>query len=392
VLPALNALLTDRDFASDLKSKLGVKDEQLIALRRVTRDGIAELSRTGHSSKAGAAGIGESVERRIGSVIGAEKSNQLLTLATYGAGTGVKPSFSCSPPADTRVVVNIPAFRMDVFETGKLIKSFMIGIGYPEHPLPVGIREANTILFNPSWTPPDEDWVEAAGFKVEVGETIEPGDRRNPLGLVKVPIGLPSLIHGGKRPSQIGGFASHGCVGLTNTQAIDFVKLLARIGGVDLSDGQIASYIRSRRKTESIELKVPVPVELRYDTIVPENGRLRIYRDVYSRYSNTEQSLRAALASCGLTVDQLSEHERASIRTALKEMSRDPQGRFLSGEGEHEATPPAPAKRGERVTRAVKGAKEMTVELAILEGKGYPIASEVVTGKVSPRQNTRRKR
>lgn len=37
-------------------------------------------------------------------------------------------------PHDTRVIINAPAFRMDLFEDGKLIKSYKIGIGYREYP------------------------------------------------------------------------------------------------------------------------------------------------------------------------------------------------------------------------------------------------------------------
>jgi hypothetical protein len=39
---------------------------------------------------------------------------------------------------------------MDVFKEGKLIKSYKIGIGYPEFPLPSGLRKASTIIFNPT--------------------------------------------------------------------------------------------------------------------------------------------------------------------------------------------------------------------------------------------------
>ncbi len=45
-------------------------------------------------------------------------------------------------PQDTRVVVNIPAYRMDLFQDGKLIKSYKIGIGYPQFPLPTGLTES----------------------------------------------------------------------------------------------------------------------------------------------------------------------------------------------------------------------------------------------------------
>jgi hypothetical protein len=128
-------------------------------------------------------------------------------------------------PTDTRVVVNIPAFRMDLFQNGSLVKSYKVGIGYPEFPLPFGLRKVQTVIFNPPWTPPDSPWV-AKIKNATPGETIEPGSKDNPLGIIKIPIGLPSLIHGGKSPAKIGKFASHGCVGLTNAQVKDFATLL----------------------------------------------------------------------------------------------------------------------------------------------------------------------
>ena len=86
---------------------------------------------------------------------------------------------------------------MDVFENGKLVKTYKVGIGYPEFPLPQGLRKADTIIFNPTWTPPDEPWVKG---KFEPGKKVEAGSKDNPLGPIKIPIGLPSLIHGGKSP------------------------------------------------------------------------------------------------------------------------------------------------------------------------------------------------
>jgi len=49
-------------------------------------------------------------------------------------------------PTDTRIIVNIPAFRMDVFANGSLVKSYKVGIGYPQFPLPQGLRKAETII------------------------------------------------------------------------------------------------------------------------------------------------------------------------------------------------------------------------------------------------------
>src|SRR5687768_18377726 len=115
-------------------------------------------------------------------------------------------------PTDTRVVVNIPAHRMDIFADGSLIKTYKVGIGVPDFPLPTGLRKADSVIFNPTWTVPDEAW--AAEMKnVSVGETVEAGSKNNPLGWIKIPIGLPNLFHGGKHTAQIGTFASLGWVG-----------------------------------------------------------------------------------------------------------------------------------------------------------------------------------
>jgi hypothetical protein len=302
-------------------------------------------------------------------------------------------------PTDSRIVVNAPAYRMDVFENGKLTKSYKVGIGYPEFPLPTGTRKANSIIFNPTWTPPDEPWVEASN-KVKPGEKVEAGSKLNPLGPIKIPIGLPSLIHGGKSPAKLGGFASHGCVGLTTPQVQAFSRMLAQMGGTELSDEQIAAYAKNPTETKDVKLNHAVTVELRYETIVVEDGRLHIYRDVYDRDSNREENLRNVLASYGVTLEQLSDEERAAVMNALKEMSRDASGKAdevkagdTSAKPANNANAPtAQAKASNknenkkaenadgRVTRAVKGKKEIVIEIAALKGKGYPAPVELDTG------------
>lgn len=283
-------------------------------------------------------------------------------------------------PSDTRVVVNTPAYRMDVFKDGKLIKSYKIGIGYPEFPLPTGMRRATTIIFNPAWTPPDEPWVEASG-KHKVGEKVEAGGKSNPLGVIKIPIGLPSLIHGGKSPSMLGQFASHGCVGLTDKQIKDFAKSLADLGGVELTDQEIAQKLKTPSKTEDLKLRAPTSVELRYETIVAEDGKLHIYRDVYERGSNTEENLRRALMAYGVTIDQLSQDERAQVQHALEEMSRGPGGKpgGDSGAEQEDQQKQRNIERG-KVTRTIKGRKVAVIKIAALAGKGYPAPVEMDTG------------
>jgi L,D-transpeptidase ErfK/SrfK len=411
-LPVLDALFADEAFKTQLKAKVAITDEQLaqvqkIAAEEVTRlrdaniegENEAEQSRQGEESRARAA-------EAMRGVIGEQKANDLFAFArdywvkgAEGSDTaGTKPGdvspngVSAGPnavPKDTRIVVNIPAFRMDVFREGSLVKSYKIGIGYPEFPLPTGLRKAQSIIFNPTWTPPDEPWV-AKMKRVSAGQRVEAGSKLNPLGPIKIPIGLPSLIHGGKSPAKLGTFASHGCVGLTTPQIQDFAKLLAQVGGSDISDAAIKAYFTDRTKTKVVKLDHTVPVELRYETIVVEDGKLHIYRDVYDQGTNTEANLRAVLTANGVNLEDLGEEDQAQALEALAAMSPHPQKAMAS---RATVSPPAEANAkatGKKVAAAHakkpvgKNQKEVVIELAALNGKGYPAPVNLDTGNGKP--------
>lgn len=438
-LPLIDAFFyADEDFASSLKNNLQLTDEQVERLRTTAREETARLresygdDQSEHGGSTVAAG--ELSERRIAEIVGEEKARQLsdFVLRRWRNGGDVaatavpvptaapasSPMMTGSPnvpgsptpgvmrpavtapglaPADTRVLINIPAYRMDAFENGRLVKSYKIGIGYPEFPLPTGMRNATSIIFNPTWTPPDEPWVESPSSKVKVGEKVPAGSKLNPLGVVKIPIGLPSLIHGGKNPARLGQFASHGCVGLTDAQIKDFARVLAELSGGELTDAEIAQNLKTPAKTENVKLDSPLPVELRYETIVVQDGKLRIYRDVYERGTNTEENLRNVLASHGVTVEQLSQDELRQARQALEEMSRGPSGKPVEATSpeEKEQQKQRNIERG-RLTRTIKGQKEAVVEIAALAGKGYPAPVEdpnsnpTQAEKATPPQRRRR--
>lgn len=402
-LPVLDALFSDEGFKSKLKTSVQLTDDQVAQLQKAAADDVSRLreanTEDGSAEQAELARESRSnADAAIRRIVGEEKSGALQTFAhnywisggEVAAGEKTTEGASAGPnavPKDTRVVVNIPAYRMDVFREGTLVKSYKIGIGYPDFPLPTGLRKAQTIIINPTWTPPDEPWV-AKMKGVAVGEKVAAGSKLNPLGPVKIPIGMPSLIHGGKSPAKLGTFASHGCVGLTSPQVLDFSKLLAQIGGAELPDKQLQSYLKDKTKTETVKLGQPVPVELRYETIVVEDGKLHIYRDVYAIETNTEANLRAVLSANGIEFDSLTPDEQTQIRDALAAMG---------GTAANTATPakvePSPAakdaktadkKVAARKKPIGKNQKEVVVELASLKGKGYPTAVNWDTGSGKP--------
>lgn len=285
-------------------------------------------------------------------------------------------------PRDTRIVVNIPAFRMDVFQTGSLLKSYLVGIGYPQFPVEKGLRKAELIIFNPTWTPPHSAWVTAMG--AAPGVSIGAGSRHNPLGPIKVPIGTATLIHGGKPLSKIGTFASHGCVGMTDAEVTDFAKVLAAASETELLDESMSNYLSRRNSTKVIDLNMIVPVELRYETIVAEDGRLHIYRDVYGQNTNTEENLRAVLEVNGVSFDSLSEAERTQARDGLNQMSRYPK-KTAKAKPTIAASPsptnsPLVVPFGPRKKDATVNQKEIVIDIAALRGKGYPMPVALNTG------------
>jgi hypothetical protein len=333
-LPLLDALLTDEKFVAELRSTLKLSDEQIESLKRASNSEIARLREiNAEESEGNATDARTRATEELNRLLGEEKARELVSLASdyWSKGDPSEATGSTdlemlkgpnAVPTDTRVVVNIPAFRMDLFQDGSLIKSYQVGIGYPEFPLPQGLRKAQTVIFNPTWTPPDSPWV-ASIKNVTPGETVPAGDKSNPLGPIKIPIGLPSLIHGGKAPAKIGKFASHGCVGLTNAQVKDFAILLSRASNTDLPEQRIASYLQEKDRTQTVKLNETVPVELRYETIVLEEGKLHIYRDVYAQKTNTEENLRTVLEANGARLEDLSEQQRAEIMTALKDAKKE---------------------------------------------------------------------
>ena len=406
-LPVLDAFFADEYFSGALKTRLQLTDEQVTKLKDLAHSETAKLNEENAGNGERESSNARSVAaEKISALIGAEKTRQLAVLvgerwsgATDEGSdkTAVQPTnpnnLAGTPnavPTDSRIVVNAPAYRMDVFDGGRLIKSYKIGIGYPQFPLPTGLRKASVIIVNPTWTPPDEPWV-AKMKDISAGEKVAAGSKLNPLGPIKIPIGGPSLIHGGKSPAKLGTFASHGCVGLTTPQIQDFAKLLAQLGGAQLTDAALSDYARDKTQTKQIKLDQPVPVELRYETIIVEDGKLHIYRDVYDQETNSEENLRAVLEANGVRLDDLTEEERTQVLDALAQMSgKSGVGAVGPKESPSPIASPrssSPAERksnsGKKTTAVVKNQKEVVIEIAALKGKGYPspVAFDTGSGK-----------
>ena len=394
-LSAIDALLADYSFILELKKKAQLSDKEIANLKKLSRAEVTRLQSASGVQSADAEDPRARALRSIRELLGQEKADQVLALGrehwnrsgdnlvtTNDFGTTLLQGPNAVPP-DTRIVVNIPAFRMDVFSGGKLLKSWRIGIGYQDYPLPTGFRKAEVIIFNPTWTQPNEPWASNPGLVVPAGA---PG---NPLGPIKVPIGGANLIHGGKALAKIGTFASHGCVGLTNEQVRDFAKVLADGTSTELKSETMLTYLKVRTRTQVVKLSMVVPVELRYETMVIQEGQLHVYRDVYNKNTNTEENLRATFAASGINFDNLPEEEKMRALEAVNAMSLRPKKlptpKPMPTPASNQNSADQKALVAERKTEAeriskLKNRKEIVIEIASLSGKGYPAPKDLNTG------------
>jgi hypothetical protein len=214
------------------------------------------------------------------------------------------------------ISINLPSFQMTLWQNGREIGNYPIGIGLAEFPVAVSLRRASSIDWNPVWIPPSSDWIEKSST-VKPGEVVLPTDPRNPLGKIKIPLGNGYLIHQAKGPGDMGNLVSHGCIRVLRTDLYDMTEKIVAAMDLDVTPRQIAS-AKNSKKTLIARLDPYLPVEITYDTMVVEGGTLRIYPDVYRYKKNTVTNLRQELRSNGIDDSGFSDLALARMIAAAK--------------------------------------------------------------------------
>jgi hypothetical protein len=221
---------------------------------------------------------------------------------------------------DIRLTLNVPSFRLTMWQNGREVKSYYVGVGMKAHPIYIGDREAREIIWNPAWIPPSSDWVlEMKG--VTPGEIIKASDPRNPLGKMKIPLGDRYLIHQAAKVSDVGNLVSHGCVRVPRSELYDLAEKIIAARSAPVSRKRIDAAKRGS-KMLVVRLDEPVPVDINYDTLVVENGELHIYPDVYDRGTNRASLLRAELKASGIDDANLTDNV---IKKMLRKVTRHAQ-------------------------------------------------------------------
>ena len=107
----------------------------------------------------------------------------------------------------TFISIDRSHFRLRLFKNLRKVKTYRIAVGKGGYATPRGLHRIISKQRNPAWHAPNRPW---AGDLA--GQTIPPGDPRNPLKAAFLAIGQGVGIHGTSDTRSIGHRASHGCI------------------------------------------------------------------------------------------------------------------------------------------------------------------------------------
>jgi murein L,D-transpeptidase YcbB/YkuD len=204
-----------------------------------------------------------------------------------------------NPPvqATAQLVINVPAARLDVWLEGGFMRSYPVTVGSSSFPTPIGQFELTDITWNPWWVPPPSPWAR--------DEKTQPPGERNPMGRVKLRFAGAYFLHGTADQRNIGRAASHGCIRLRNSDALELAQFLTDVAGPALPATLLDSLRTQTGLTHRTTLDCAVPLTIRYDLAEVRDSALHLYRDLYQRGADLRREALAALARAGLLPSDL---------------------------------------------------------------------------------------
>ena len=248
----------------------------------------------------------------------------LLSVAGFNIGSSV---YSAVNEPFVQLVLNIPASRLDVFETGRLTRSYDVSAGARGFQTPAGNYRIRQITWNPWWHPPGSEW--ARGRKAQA-----PGPD-NPMGRVKLQFSDLLYIHGTTEEGALGASASHGCVRMSNSDLIELARLLHSYSTPRVPVNVLETLQDNPYQTRSFTLRQPVPLVVKYDLVEVRDGALIIHPNVYRiKDADVKKQVLVVLQQKGIDLRWLSSSQLEKItRVRNATRLRIPLDTLLSGAG-----------------------------------------------------------
>lgn len=219
--PALSLYkLTKDDLHGPFQKRIPTKLEAMGRLKHLGYRNVKEmLAERFHQSGASLAALNPGVSFK--------KVGETITVPAAAAERAAEKA--------TRVVVDKPDNTVEAFGAyNKLLAFYPASIGSEEKPAPSGNFEITRIVRNPDYT--YDPAYKFKGVKATRAFRIAPGPN-NPVGAVWMDISFNGYgIHGTPMPETIGKTQSHGCVRLTNWDALDLASMVGKGTAVAFQD------------------------------------------------------------------------------------------------------------------------------------------------------------
>jgi hypothetical protein len=156
--------------------------------------------------------------------------------------------------------VNVAERELYVYRNDQRIATHPVAVGTSEWPTQTGEWTIGQVVWNPRWTPPEEEWAKDEEVK-------EPGDPENPLGRAQLVYDAPRSIHGTNEPESLGKAESHGSIRIANDVAVQLARMVMESGGAGKDEGWYQQVQSNRR--ERVEVAIPNAIPIR---VVPGGG------------------------------------------------------------------------------------------------------------------------
>ncbi|WP_291954649.1 L,D-transpeptidase family protein [Chelatococcus sp.] len=213
------------------------------------------------------------------------------------------PTFS-----DRYLIVNIPAYSMDLMKGGEVEQTTRVIVGKPESPTPVFSHVMQHVIVNPYWNVPpsilrkeflpalakDPDYARRRGYEViRRGNSIsvrQPPGERNALGFIKFMFPNDHAVYLHDTPNRSlfnteRRAYSHGCVRVEQP-----FRLAELVLGKDWTEERMRKLIGKGERL--IKLQEPLPIHLVYFTLSVDNGgRVTTRNDIYGFDRRMKQAL-----------------------------------------------------------------------------------------------------
>ena len=188
--------------------------------------------------------------------------------------------------------LNLPAFRLDVSDSGRIVATFRVAVGMAKYRTPTGRFVVAGVVWNPWWIPPKSPWARR--------DTVTPPGPRNPMGRVKILLRGPYFIHGTPDSASIGRAASHGCIRMRQADAVTLAQAVLRAAGSPIAPEAVDTLLATPDETREIAVRDSVRVELVYELAEVQGDTLVLWGDVYRRAPPVRPTVARALLDAGL--------------------------------------------------------------------------------------------